>query len=239
MLPEEIRARLFALQDEKYRDFQAKLMPGIDPERIIGVRTPELRKLAGVLAGDAEIGAFLDELPHTYYDEMNLHGFIIGRTKDYETALARTDAFLPYVDNWATCDLLRPAAFLKNREKLPAEICRWMAGPETFTVRFGIEMAMSHFLDRDYDPVWPERVAGLCSEEYYVNMVIAWYFATALAKQWESVIPYLEERRLAPWVHDKTIQKAIESRRISEAQKQYLRSLRRGKQQRDAEETHD
>ena len=228
MMPEEIRTVLREMQDEKYRDFQAKLIPGVDPERIIGVRTPDLRKLARILAGDIEIGAFLGELPHKYYDEMNLHGFIIARTKDYKTALAQTDAFLPYVDNWATCDLLSPVSFQKNRGRLSAEICRWMASSETFTIRFGIGMAMSHFLDRDYDPIWPKRVASIRSEEYYVNMMIAWYFATALAKQWDSVIPYLEERCLTPWVYDKTIQKAIESRRITEPQKQYLRSLRKG-----------
>ncbi len=230
MLPSEIRARLFALRDEKYRDFQAKLLPGIDPERIIGVRTPEVRRLAGVLAREAETDVFLRELPHAFFDEMNLHAFIIARTKDYETALAQTDAFLSFVDNWATSDQLHPAAFRKNRARLAPEILRWMDGPAPFTVRFGIGMAMEHFLDADYDPAWPERISRIRSGEYYVNMMLAWYFATALAKQWESVLPYLTDRRLATWVHNKTIQKAVESYRITPEQKQYLRTLRRGRE---------
>lgn len=223
---DEIESRLRELQDEKYRLFQAKLMPGVDPDRIIGVRTPELRKLAKELAKRPEVEVFLNALPHRYYDEYNLHGFIISETKDYPQAVAQVDALLPWVDNWATCDLLSPKAFRKHRVELKQDILRWMASTETYTIRFGIEMVLSHFLDEDFEPEWLERVAAVQSEEYYVNMMIAWFFATALAKQWEASLPYLENRRLSDWVHRKTIQKATESYRITQEQKELLRGLR-------------
>ncbi|MGN0355695.1 MAG: DNA alkylation repair protein [Muricoprocola sp.] len=222
----EIQHRLFELQDEKYRLFQAKLMPGVDLEKIIGVRTPELRKLARKLAKEPDIEEFLQDIPHKYYDENNLHGYIISECKDYEKTVRYVDALLPYVDNWATCDLLSPRVFKKNREKLTGEILRWISSDQTYTVRFGIGMIMSHYLEEDYDPVWLERVAIIRSEEYYINMMIAWFFATALAKQWEDTVKYLEQQKLDPWVHKKTIQKAVESYRITEEQKTYLRSLR-------------
>lgn len=225
-MTQEIEARLFALQDPAYRDFQARLMPTVPPENIIGVRTPALRALARELANTRGIEEFLTDLPHKYYDENNLHGFLISLGKDYRQTVQRVDALLPYVDNWATCDLLSPKVFARHKPELAGEIRRWLSSGRTYTVRFGIEMLMSHFLEEDFDPQWPERVAQLRSEEYYVNMMIAWYFATALAKQWESVIPYVEQRRLAQWVHNKTIQKAVESYRITPAQKDYLRSLR-------------
>ena len=223
----EIQELLFAQQDLKYRKFQAKLMPGISMERIIGVRTPILRKLAKELCKRTDIGDFLDELPHAYYDEYNLHGFIISEEKDYDTAIRRVDALLPYVDNWATCDLLSPKAFKKNRDRLPADIARWMASDRPFTIRFGIEMLMSHFLDEDFSPGFSEKVASIRSEEYYVNMMIAWYFATALAKQWDDTLPFLTEQKLEVWTHNKTIQKAIESYRITPEQKAFLRTLKR------------
>lgn len=223
---EQIEKRLFELQDEKYRLFQAKLMPGVDMERIIGVRTPELRKLAKELVKTEGIEDFLQDIPHKYYDENNLHGFIISECKDYEKSVAYVDAILPYVDNWATCDLLSPKAFKKSREKLAEDIERWISSEETYTIRFGIEMIMSHFLDDDFDKKWLERVSVIRSSEYYVNMMLAWFYATALAKQWDDTIIYIEEHKLDKWVHNKTIQKAVESYRITDEQKGYLRRLK-------------
>lgn len=222
----EIEALLLREQDLGYRDFQAKLMPTVDPARIIGVRTPILRKMAKTLCKQPQIEAFLAELPHQYYDEYNLHGFIISECRDYAKAVAYVDALLPYVDNWATCDLLSPKAFAKNRALLAHDIDRWLASTETYTIRFGIEMVMSHFLDGDFDPAWLQKIAVIRSEEYYVNMMLAWFFATALAKQWDATIGYIEGKTLDRWVHNKTIQKAVESYRITPEQKEYLRSLK-------------
>lgn len=221
-----IKNRLFSLQDETYRQFQAKLMPGMPLERIIGVRIPELRKLAKELGKQEGMDTFLNALPHAYYDENNLHGFLISECRDYAQTVEYVNAFLPYVDNWATCDLLSPKVFKKHRRELEGEILRWMASPETYTIRFGMEMVMTHFLDEDFDAKWLERAAGIHSEDYYVNMMSAWFFATALAKQWESAVPYLKERKLDKWVHNKTIQKTVESCRITPEQKTYLRTLK-------------
>lgn len=255
MTTDDIRSRLFALQDVPYRDFQAKLIPTIDPETMIGVRTPALRQLAKELAilpaGSGktasakkcadlppEITAFLSELPHRYFDENQLHAFLISGMKDFGLCIAETGRFLPYVDNWATCDQMSPKVFRKHRPELLPYIRKWIipdgtvAGtftvlPEkTYTVRFGTGMLMEHFLDDDFDPAYPELVSRIRSEEYYVNMMTAWYFATALAKQYDSVLPYLTEKRLDPWVHNKTIQKAVESLRITPEQKAYLKTLR-------------
>ena len=212
MIKDDVRKKLFALQDIKYRDFQAKLIPGKTADVMIGVRTPELRKLARELAKEPHIGDFLADLPHQYFDEDQLHAFIISGMKDYKACMDQVCRFLPYVDNWATCDQMSPKVFRKHRE--------------AFTVRFGIGMLMEHFLDEDFDVKYPERIADLRSDEYYVNMMIAWYFATALAKQWEAIIPYIENRRLDTWTHNKTIQKAIESYRITPEQKKYLRTLK-------------
>lgn len=220
------RASLDSLADPAYRVFQKKLMPDIPIERVVGVRTPEARKLAKALAKKPEeANIFLSSLPHATYDENNLHGFLLSECRDFDTAAALTDAFLPYVDNWATCDQTRPKAFEKNREKLIPHIDRWLASSHPFTVRFGIEMLMNFFLDGAYQDEYSARVAGVRSGEYYVNMMSAWYFATALAKHWNEVLPYLTERRLSPWVHNKTIRKAIESDRITPEQKEYLRTL--------------
>ena len=222
----EIREQLFEMQDGEYRLFQAKLMPGVPLDSIIGVRTPLLRKLAKQLWKADGADAFLSDLPHKYYDEYNLHGFIISECRDYEKAVRYLDELLPYVDNWATCDLLKPKAFGKNREALRRDIDRWLESDKTFTVRFGIEMIMSHFLDEDFAPEYLERVAEIRSDEYYINMMIAWFFATALAKQWAAAIPYVEACRMDKWTHNKTIQKAIESYRITGEQKEYLRTLK-------------
>lgn len=222
----EVQKELFALQDLKYRAFHSKLMPTIDPELIIGVRTPQLRRFARQFSKTDASGAFLRELPHHYYEENNLHGFLIESMRDFDEAAAEADAFLPYVDNWATCDLMRPKAFAKNKERLLPWLQKWMAARHPYTIRFGIEMLMVHFLDEDFKPEYPEWVAALRSDEYYVNMMIAWYFATALAKQYDAVLPFLQQHRLSDWTHRKTIQKAIESDRIKPEQKMYLRTLK-------------
>ena len=221
-----IQARLFELQDLSYRDFQCKLMPTVDPDTVIGVRTPDLRKLAKSFSKEPEAEAFLRTLPHKYYEENNLHGFLIETMKDYSQVIAALNAFLPYVDNWATCDQIRPKIFKKHLPELREQIQVWMASSHTYIVRFGIEMLMSFYLDEQFQPEYLDWVADVHSEEYYVNMMIAWYFATALAKQYDAALPYLQEHRLEPWTHNKAIQKAIESYRITDEQKAYLRSLK-------------
>lgn len=224
---QEIRDRLFALQDPEYRLFQSKLMPTVDPARVIGVRIPDLRKLSRELAGTEQAAAFVRQLPHDYYEENNLHGFLIASLRDYGETVAALEAFLPHVDNWATCDLLHPRAFDKRPEALPDQLFRWLQSDRTYTVRFAMGMLMSLYLDEAFRPEYADWIAGIKSEEYYVNMMAAWYFATALAKRWDDVFPYLTDHRLPVWTHNKAIQKAIESRRISPEQKQILRSLKR------------
>lgn len=223
--PEAVRARLLALQDEKNAPFMAKLVPTLPPETVLGVRMPDCRALARELCKEPDIGLFLADLPHRYLDENNLHALILNEEKDYAAAVAALDAFLPYVDNWATCDALRPKAFKKHPATLPDECRRWMKSGETYTVRFGIEMLMTHYLDADFRPEYLEEVSIIKSNEYYVNMMIAWYFATALAKQYEAAVPYIEQRRLSVWTHNKTIRKAIESCRVTEERKAYLCTL--------------
>ncbi len=223
---EEIRKVLYGFQDEKYRELQKKLIPTADKDSVIGVRTPDLRKYAKQLYKENDYQEFLDALPHKYFDENQLHAFIVSEIKDFDKCVAEVQRFLPYVDNWATCDQMSPKVFKKNRQELPAIIKDWIASDRTYTIRFGIGMLMEHFLDEDFDPVYPEMVAAVRSEEYYVNMMTAWYFATALAKQYDAVLPYIEEQRLDAWTHNKTIQKAVESYRITDEQKEYLRSLK-------------
>jgi 3-methyladenine DNA glycosylase AlkD len=225
-IEQEVRQKLFALQDLKYREFQCKLIPTVDPETVIGVRTPELRKFAREFSGTPEAEEYLKLLPHRYYDENNLHGFLIERIRDYDTLIAHLETFLPYIDNWATCDLISPKVFRKHLPELYEKIKLWIASGRTYPVRFGIEMLMSFYLNEAFLPEHLGLVAGVRSEEYYVKMMIAWYFATALAKQYDAALPYLQERRLDSWTHNKTIQKAIESYRISEEQKAYLRTLK-------------
>jgi 3-methyladenine DNA glycosylase AlkD len=222
----EIRERLFALQDEKYRDFQIKLMPTVDPETVIGVRTPELRKLAKELLKRGDNDAFLDEMPHDHFDENQLHAFILSGMKDYEKCMSGVCRFLPFIDNWVTCDQLSPKIFGKNKDDLLAHIKEWLRSGETYTVRFAAGMLMEHFLGDDFDIAYPEMVAAIESDEYYVNMMRAWYFATALAKQYESIIPFIEEKKLDRWTHNKAIQKSVESYRITPEQKVYLKSLK-------------
>ena len=223
---EEILQRLFALQDREYQVFQSKLIPTVASERMIGVRTPALRAMAKEFAKRGNVGEFLAALPHRYFDENQLHAFIISLGKDYGATVAAVDAFLPHVDNWATCDQLSPAVFRKHHAELLSEIRRWMASEQTYTIRFGVGMLMQHYLDADFRPEYLERVAALRSDEYYVNMMIAWYFATALAKQYDAALPYLAQRRLDVWTHNKAIQKAVESFRVSAEQKEYLKMLK-------------
>lgn len=219
--------QLFALRDEGYAAFQSKLTPGIPAEAFIGVRVPEIRKLAKQLYKQGEWEAFAADLPHRYYDENMLHGAILSEMKDYEACVAAVDAFLPYVDNWAVCDTMSPKVFRKHRPELMEKIRWWSASNHTYTCRFGLGMLTSHFLDGDFQPEYLEIPAEVRSEEYYVNMMIAWFFATALAKQWDASVPYLTEQKLGVWVHNKTIQKACESYRITDEQKVYLRKLKR------------
>ena len=226
MIIEEIREELYRHQDLKYRDFQAKLIPGMEPEKMIGVRTPDLRKIAKQMAKREDIGEFLENLPHEFFDENQAHAFVISELKDYGRCVHEVERFLPFVDNWATCDQMSPKVFKKHRPELLDSIKEWIRSEHTYTVRFAVGMLMQHYLDEDFDPAYPEMVAEVQSEEYYIRMMIAWYFATALAKQYEAVLPYIEERRLEPWTHNKTIQKAVESYRITPEQKEYLKSLK-------------
>ncbi len=221
-----IRAQLFALQDKEYQVFYSRLMPTLPPETVIGVRVPLLRKLAKQLADTPEAEAFLQKLPHFYYEENALHAFLLEPVRDYGIALAATERFLPYVDNWAVCDSFSPKVFAQHKPELLCAIRRWLGSDQVYTARYGIGMLMRYYLDEQFKPEYPKKVAEVKSDEYYVNMMIAWYFATALAKQWDTVIPYLEERKLDRWVHQKTIQKAVESFRITPEQKVYLKSLR-------------
>ena len=225
-IKERIKEALFEMRDLKYRDFHAKLMPTVDKECVIGVRVPALRKYAKKLAKEPQIGEFLEELPHQYYEENNVHAFVIEQTQEYEKCLAQVELFLPYIDNWATCDMLSPKVFGKHTKELLEVIKKWIASEQTYTIRFGIGMLMRFYLDEKFDDAYPEMVAHVKSEEYYVNMMIAWYFATALAKQYEAVLPYLTERKLNLWIHNKTIQKACESYRITKEQKEFLRTLK-------------
>lgn len=221
-----VQARLFELQDLKYKDFHCKLIPTVDSETVIGVRTPELRKFSREFAKTPESLEFMQILPHLYYEENNLHGFLIETIKDYDAAIAAVEAFLPYIDNWATCDLISPKVFKKHLPELYPKIKVWLQSDRTYTVRFGIGMLLGFYLNEGFQPEMLELVAGIRSEEYYVNMMIAWYFATALAKQYDAALPFIEEHRLEKWTHNKTIQKAIESYRIDDAVKAYLRTLK-------------
>ena len=222
-----IQKELFELQDISYGDFQAKLVPNIPRELLIGVRVPEARKLAKRLAKEPEASEFLKDLPHKYYDENILHALLISEMKDYDACIVAIDEYLPYIDNWAVCDILSPKIFKEHKTSLLEKIKEWSASDKTYTCRFGLEMLMSYFLDNDFKPDYLEITTSVHSEEYYVRMMIAWFFATALAKQWDVTIKYIEDYRLDVWSHNKAIQKARESRRITPKQKEYLKSLKR------------
>ena len=226
MIIQEIREELFKLQDEKYRDFQSALTPTVDAKTAIGVRTPELRKYAKELVKREDVGEFLSDLPHKYFDENQLHAFILSEMKDFYECMEAVNRFLPYVDNWATCDQMSPKVFKKHKKELLSQVKKWLKSKETYTVRFAIRMLMVYFLDEDFDISYPGMVAKIRSDEYYINMMTAWYFATALAKQYDAILPFIEERKLDGWTHNKAIQKAVESYRITDEQKNYLRSLK-------------
>lgn len=221
-----LQKKLFELQDVKYRDFNSKLLPGIEKETVIGIRTPQLRKFAKTYAKTEDTNEFLQKLPHSYYEENNLHMMLISEIRDFEKCLEEVEHFLPYIDNWATCDLPLPKCFAKHKADLLPKVREWIASDHTYTIRYGIGVLMRLYLDDAFTPEFPALVASVRSEEYYVNMMIAWYMATALAKQWDTVIPYIENRKLPEWVHRKTIQKAVESYRITAEQKVYLKSFR-------------
>lgn len=228
-----VQEALFALQDKDYADFQSRLVPTAARQTFIGVRVPQLRKLAKRMrkAQEKQIQErtenFMQALPHRYYDENMLHSLLISEINDFDSCISAVDAFLPYIDNWAVCDVLSPRIFRKEHRRLLAEIPRWIASDQTYACRFGIEMLMTHFLDDDFDPRYLELPVQVRLKDYYVKMMVAWFFATALAKQWEAAIPYLEGDRLDPWIHNKTIQKARESGRITVEQKAYLGRFRR------------
>lgn len=224
----ELQQHLFGMRDAAYAAFIAKLTPGFPPSHFIGVRVPLLRTIARSFAKEeAASQSFLSHLPHSYYEEDMLHGMLISLVKDYDRCLDLTDRFLPYVDNWAVCDTLSPKLFAKHKAQLLENILRWSSSSHTYTCRFGVRMLMTHFLDDSFSADFLEIPAAIRSEEYYVKMMVAWFFATALAKQWEATLPYLENRQLDPWTHRKTIQKAIESYRIPPERKDYLRMMRK------------
>lgn len=223
---EEIRTQLWEMRDPAYKAFHAKLIPTIEPERIIGVRTPQLRKYAKEMAKRPEIRDFLGVLPHHYYEENNLHAFILETIKDYDELIQALNIFLPYVDNWATCDMMSPKILKKHTPQLLEEIRKWIQAEGVYTVRFGIGMLMRFYLDEEFDPAYPRWVAAIDRDEYYIRMMQAWYFATALSKQYEKTLPYIEGKKLQAWTHNKAIQKAIESDRISAEHKEYLRTQR-------------
>lgn len=223
MTNNQLLPTLFSLQDASFRTFNSRLIPNIAPETIIGVRTPELRRIAKELDDGDE---FLRRLPHHYFEENLIHGFLLERERDFGAAIAGVEDFLPYVDNWAVCDQLNPKVFKKRRQELLPYIRRWIASDQVYTIRFAIGMLMRHFLDEDFDPDYLQQVAAVRNEDYYVKMMVAWYFATALAKQYDAALPYIIGKHLQPWTHNKAIQKAVESFRISDDQKALLRQYK-------------
>ena len=222
----KVQKQLFELQDLKYRDFHAKLMPTIDKEKVIGVRTPALRSYAKQFGKTEEAKEFMKVLPHKYYEENNLHGMLLEQIKDYDELIIELEKFLQYIDNWATCDSGVPAVFKKNTGKLLPCAYKWIGSDRPYTIRYGIGVFMRLYLDDGFDIKYAEDIAKIRSKEYYVNMMKAWYIATALAKQYEAVLPVLEEKQMDDWSHNKAIQKARESYRITPAQKEYLKTLK-------------
>ena len=222
----ELQKRLFDLQDKEYKEFHQKLMPTVNPDCVIGIRTPVLRKFAKDFTKEDGAEKFLKSLPHKYYEENNLHAFLLMGEKDFDTALAKTEEFLPYIDNWATCDVFKPKVFAKNTDKLIGKIDEWIKSGKTYTVRYGTGLLMSYYLDENFKEEYAKTVSQIRSDEYYINMMTAWYFATALAKQYDAALDVLKKRSLSPWTHNKAIQKARESHRITTEQKEYLNSLK-------------
>ncbi|MBR4706754.1 MAG: DNA alkylation repair protein [Pseudobutyrivibrio sp.] len=226
MIKDDIRTELYNLQDKEYRDFQSKLIPDVDVSYFVGVRTPDLRKLAKLTSKREDIDEFLSDLPHELFDENQLHAFIISDIKDFGCCLAHVESFLPYVNNWATCDQMSPKVLKQHKAELLGLIDSWLASGETYTVRFAIKMLMEHFLAEDFKVEYAEKVATVTSDEYYVKMMVAWYFATALAKNYDEVVPFIENKRLEKWTHNKAIQKSVESYRITDDQKEYLKTYK-------------
>ena len=222
----EIQKTLFAMQEVSYGDFATQLLPTVARERVIGVRLPLVRKLAKQIKGSEQAAEFMRALPHYYMEENHLHAYLIGMIRDVDACYAALDVFLPHVDNWSVCDSLRPKCIVADKERLMQKVEQYLCAEHPYTVRFGIEMLMTYCLDERFTSAHLARVAAVQSEEYYVNMMIAWYFATALAKQWDAAISYIETKRLSPWLHAKTIQKAVESYRVTDAHKAYLKGLR-------------
>ena len=226
MITEEIKEKLKSLQDIKYRGFQAGLIPTVDNDKVIGVRTPELRKLAKEMSKRDDADDFLNDLPHEYFDEDQLHAFMVSGIKAFDECVSEVERFLPYINNWATCDQMTPKVFGRHKEELLPHVREWIDSGETYTVRFGVKMLMSYFLGDDFDMEYADLVAGIRSEEYYVNMMRAWYFATALAYNYDEVVPLIENKELDRWTHNKAIQKSVESYRITAEQKEYLKTLK-------------
>lgn len=222
----EMLNAIFAARDEEYADFTAKLIPNVPRESIIGVRTPQLRRIAKRFGKNAGINEFLSALPHEYHEQNLVHAYIAESIGDFDSAVKTIEAFLPYVTNWAVCDSMTPRIFAKHTGELLPIIKKWLQSAHPYTVRFGLRMLMCFYLEKEFASEINALAGSVCSEEYYVNMMQAWYFATALAKQYDSTVPFVEEHRLSPWVHNKTIQKAVESFRITAEQKAHLKTLR-------------
>ena len=218
--------RLVACGNEKNRDFQSKLVPTIPKETILGVKTPDMRKIAKEMKGTEEAQKFLMELPHKFYEENMVHFFLIAMIKDFDECVKAVETFLPYVDCWPVSDQSSPKVFAKNHVQLLPIIKKWIDSEHVYTARFGIRMLMNEFLGEDFRPEYLEWVAAVQGEDYYIKMMVAWYFATALAKKYDESVVYIEEHRLEPWTHKKTIQKAIESLRVSDEHKEYLKTFR-------------
>ena len=227
MITDDIRKELKKLQDKGYRDMQVTIIPTVEADSIIGVRTPALRQLAKELSKREDVYKFLEDVPHKFFEENQLHAFILSGMKDAESCIRLVDEFLPYVDNWATCDQMSPKVFKKHKQLLLEYVDKWISSDHTYVKRFAIGMLMEHFLDEDFKTSYLTKVSKIRSEEYYVNMMIAWYFATALAKQYDATLPFIEKQKLDKWTHNKSIQKAVESYRITPEQKEYLKTLKR------------
>ena len=227
MITDDIRKELKKLQDKGYRDMQVTIIPTVEADSIIGVRTPALRQLAKELSKREDVSKFLEDVPHKFFEENQLHAFILSGMKDAESCIRLVDEFLPYVDNWATCDQMSPKIFKKHKQLLLEYVDKWIRSDHTYVKRFAIGMLMEHFLEEDFKTSYLTKVSKIRSEEYYVNMMIAWYFATALAKQYDATLPFIEKQKLDKWTHNKSIQKAVESYRITPEQKEYLKTLKR------------
>ena len=230
---DSIQKTLRQIADPKTAAFTAKIIPNVDPKSILGIKTPELRALAKELLASPKGAAlapaaqkFLDDLPHKYFEENQLHGFVVSGIKDFDQCVAELERFLPHIDNWATCDQCSPACFKKNRAALLPLIKKWIKSKRVYTVRFAIGMLLRHFLDEDFKPEYLEMVAAVKSDEYYIKMEVAWYFAEALAKQWDAALPYIKAKRLEAWTHNKAIQKARESFKVSDERKELLKGLK-------------